>query len=308
MAKFLVWMTRRARWFLLLCAFGLSLPWWGRLLLPGHWGWLLDLAVHWQWLYAFGVAASAGLLTLRCRHWAWCLPLALLPLLSASPALEKGVAEGVPLRLASANLYADNIAPGRMQTWLESHPVDLLLLLEITPQHLALLETLEDYPWRVLEPAEGPFGIALLSRLPLEEAQVMRDGPTPYIEAKIRHEGRELRVLGLHPMPPVSVGDLQARDALFASVARRSDMPLLVMGDFNATPWSVAFRHMGFAGLKRASRLLPTWPAVMPAFPGIPIDHVLASAHFVPLQQGRGPFIGSDHYPVVSTLAWRAAD
>jgi endonuclease/exonuclease/phosphatase (EEP) superfamily protein YafD len=86
----------------------------------------------------------------------------------------------------------------------------------------------------------------------------------------------------------------------------------IVLGDFNLTPWSPRFRDaLARSGLTPAGdyRL---WPRTFPAMPaarllfflsgGIPIDHVLVSGDLGVSRVVRGPFIGSDHYPVYAEL------
>ncbi len=81
----------------------------------------------------------------------------------------------------------------------------------------------------------------------------------------------------------------------------------ILMGDFNSTPWSFARRRDDRAfGLERRTRALPTWPANgMFGLAFLPIDHVYAGAGWRTVSVTRGPRLGSDHYPVVVTLAPR---
>lgn len=90
---------------------------------------------------------------------------------------------------------------------------------------------------------------------------------------------------------------------------------MIIAGDFNSTPWSFARRRddRDF-GLIRRTRALFTWPAEkishnrLPApFPYLPIDHVYAGPGWATVSVERGPRLGSDHYPVVVTLAPRDA-
>jgi endonuclease/exonuclease/phosphatase (EEP) superfamily protein YafD len=86
---------------------------------------------------------------------------------------------------------------------------------------------------------------------------------------------------------------------------------LILVGDFNLTPWSFALRQLDRRfGLERRDRFLPTWPArvsldgrvyATPAF--MPIDHVYAGAAWRTVMVRRGPSMGSDHYPLVVDLA-----
>jgi endonuclease/exonuclease/phosphatase (EEP) superfamily protein YafD len=97
-------------------------------------------------------------------------------------------------------------------------------------------------------------------------------------------------------MPPLSPHWQRKRDALLREIADRDDdMPRIVAGDLNATPWSSAFMVAARHGLQRAGGLAPTWPH---RHVGIPIDHVLADAGWRRGEAQRGPDIGSDHLPV----------
>ena len=83
---------------------------------------------------------------------------------------------------------------------------------------------------------------------------------------------------------------------------RASDDAPLVVGDFNATPWSNAFAGPSSRGWRRATGLAPTWPVAWRGVMGIPIDHVLASSAWRVGGARVGPDIGSDHRPVMARL------
>jgi endonuclease/exonuclease/phosphatase (EEP) superfamily protein YafD len=86
---------------------------------------------------------------------------------------------------------------------------------------------------------------------------------------------------------------------------------LILVGDFNLTPWSFTLRQLDHrVGLERRDRFLPTWPVKVsvdgrayatPAF--MPIDHVYAGAAWRTVSVRQGPSMGSDHYPLVVDLA-----
>lgn len=289
-----------------------SLSMLGGLLLPlasawlastsGSLPWLLDLAVHWQWLFLGGLILSVLLNLRHDRRWLALLLATPLPWLSATAELEPGT--GMELRVASANvnLHSRDIAP--LARWLEQTQPDLLILLEVSPHYAQALEQLPGYAYRLVLPQNSPFGIALLSRLPLENSQAVHDDQgIPHLQARLQFAGCSIQVSAFHPMPPLTPAYHTQRNRQLQSLLVDDDQPLLLAGDLNATPWSSAFSGLQAQGWRRASGLAPTWPSFAAGLFGIPIDHVLASWHWRLLGHERGPDIGSDHLPVLAHLA-----
>lgn len=93
--------------------------------------------------------------------------------------------------------------------------------------------------------------------------------------------------------------------AALKALTANANLPLAVVGDFNATPWSPDFRewidanslHNGIGG----HGLTYTWPTIAPIL-WIPIDACVVNNRLAVVAQRRGDRIGSDHYPVVTTL------
>lgn len=284
----------------------LLLPWLMRALpaSTGTFGWALDLAVHWQPVHAALWLVAVALLSGRDRRWLLALPLALLPLWSASAPLpaSRNPAAAPTLAIASANVRAGNPDPAPLATWLRAQPVDVVVLVELTPDYAdRLQDALADvYPYRNLVPADSPFGIGLLSRHPLSDTtrHDSRDG-IPSLAATLDTARGPVRVVAAHPMPPLGPHWQAARDQLLRTLADAAGtQPTVVAGDLNTTPWSTALTGIAPA-LRRACGLAPTWPS---AHVGIPIDHVLAGPGWRRLDCARGPDIGSDHRPIRATL------
>ncbi|MDP3174511.1 MAG: endonuclease/exonuclease/phosphatase family protein [Phenylobacterium sp.] len=119
-------------------------------------------------------------------------------------------------------------------------------------------------------------------------------------------------VFGVHLSWPTSNGLQQRQGANLGKVL--STYPrssLIVSGDFNSTPWSFTRRRMDRdLGLIRRTRAVFSWPArdvtgqvAKVPFPFLPIDHVYAGREWRTVSVKRGPRLGSDHYPVIVTLA-----
>lgn len=299
----------RARVLALLAIAGLLSPLFSHSLADtgGAASWLVDLGAHWQWLFLALLVISSLLLAILDRRWAIVVLAAPLPWLSASPAAPSGERTADALVLASANIQYRNPDPRALVEWLRKENVDVAAVLEVTFAHVRELEAMADYPHRRIVPDDGPFGIAVLSRHPLAEVKVIEGAAgIPRIETVVQLLRGRVRLTALHPMPPLTAEDHFARNRLLralADAAAASSEPAILAGDLNATPWSSAFAGLADRGLRRASGLAPTWPASAAGLMGIPIDHVLVTRQWRVVASGRGPDLGSDHFPVLVTLA-----
>ena len=300
---------RRMRLLAPLCAAGLLAPPLLALLpaeSAGGIAWILDLGAHWQWVFAPGLALAAGVAMFADPRWALLLPALALPWLSASPSLPAAAAGTATFGIASANVHMDNQDVRPLAQWLAHEQPDVVVVLEVSPAYAKGLHTLDAYPHRHIVAQDDPFGIAVVSRHPLLRAATVRDAEgIAHIEALISWQGRQVAVIAVHPMPPISSRYAAVRNAKLAAWARAaaaSGLPTLVAGDLNATPWSIAFNGLDGLGLRRVTGVAPTWPAALRGVAGIPIDHVLANPHWLRISSARGPDLGSDHLPVLARL------
>lgn len=267
--------------------------------------WLLDLVAHWQWLFAtllVVLCVAIGLAAHRDRRWWALVPLAAAPLWSASPVLpDAGMGATPELTVVVANVRAGNHDPRPLLDWLATAPADVVILLELSPAYAdALAKDAPDYPHRELLPDDSPFGIGLLSRRPLAgfETHASADD-IPFLLAMLDTPQGQARLIAVHPMPPLQPHWRRERDLLLDVAARDSrELPTLVVGDLNASPWSTALLSPRTRNLRRTTGLAPTWRPFGGRWFGLPIDHVLASPHWQRAHAERGPDIGSDHLPV----------
>ncbi|HLD64712.1 MAG TPA: endonuclease/exonuclease/phosphatase family protein [Pseudomonas sp.] len=211
------------------------------------------------------------------------------------------------LRAMSFNLNLDNRDMPAVARQIEQAGPDLLLLIEVTPaQWQALAALRRTYPHGCGQPRNDPFGMALLSRLPLRDCVV--EGELPTIVARLAE--RPLTLVGLHPPPPLNTelaGIHQQQLRHWGTrLANRAEVVLL--GDLNLTPWSPWYRDLlATTGLQdaRAGRgYYATWPAPLGAV-GLPLDQALLGADWRALGLETRPAAGSDHRALVLDLAPR---
>lgn len=116
-----------------------------------------------------------------------------------------------------------------------------------------------------------------------------------------------MSILGVHPLAPVSADQSAIRDSqldAYGEWAADADQPVVV-GDFNATPWTSAFRRLldtgGLRNSQRGYGVAPTWD--VGRFWAVPIDHLVHGDGMVVTDRVVGPDLGSDHRPILVDLA-----
>jgi endonuclease/exonuclease/phosphatase (EEP) superfamily protein YafD len=229
------------------------------------------------------------------------------------------------LRLAMANVWHRNRDSVRVGDFLRSCDADLVILQEVDPWWDRTLRDM-DTPYRIAvsRPGEGSFGMALLvherlsddSDISLEGTRVFefaegfRGAQRPAIEATLTLGGRRVRLLGVHPPPPVSARNTALRDSVLRRVKAWADQqtdPHIILGDLNTTPWSYAFSILDGDGKLVSTQLgrgnQGTWPARRPLPWLLPIDHCLTSGEWSIIDRRIGEQNGSDHLPLVVSMA-----
>ncbi len=231
------------------------------------------------------------------------------------------------LRVAHINLHFTNTDPTALERWLVDMPVDVLVIHELSPDVQLNAKVFAHLPHRALYPSDNPFGVGVLSRFPIRLAneQVGLSGAAKSANAPAfrpqRLAGSSLRIevtsptgnfriSAVHPIPPLSPELRASRDELLFMEADwlaggwAIGVPGLLVGDFNATVWTTAFRRLAPLGLRRVCGLAATWPAVTSQSIGlgIGIDHILATDGWLLNDCGTGPKVGSDHLPIWASL------
>jgi endonuclease/exonuclease/phosphatase (EEP) superfamily protein YafD len=216
------------------------------------------------------------------------------------------------VRLLVSNVYYANREHKRLLGLVEREEPDVVGLVEVSTRWLRKLKRLrERYPYHYEVPDEHYVGLALYSRLPIEDARTLRlpgETSSPAIAATLKAPGGDVELVLAHPMSPIGAEYIRHRNEQIAALARHAhaaQVPLVLAGDLNVTMWNDAYRPLvDVAGLRNARAghgVGATWPAIGPF--GVPIDHILASPG-VQLRNFRVlPGIGSDHLPVTAEFS-----
>ncbi|WP_158498763.1 endonuclease/exonuclease/phosphatase family protein [Magnetospira sp. QH-2] len=195
--------------------------------------------------------------------------------------------------------------------WIRETQADWVLLQEVTPSHLPFLESLKDsYPHQAIRPHPSYWGLAILSKHPLINEVVTQNQTANFFTLSVQSVGNNgggLTILNTHLEPPVSHEKFQRREIQLAALKMALDRikgPLVIGGDFNATPWSPLYRDLLSQNRLLASgSVLWSWPSGW-LLPGIPIDHFFGRDGAQVRVLSAGPDLGSDHKPLLADVAF----
>lgn len=226
------------------------------------------------------------------------------------------------VRLLVANLDFENRQHADVVRAIESQEPDVLLLVEIDETWERELGELADrFPHRVGEVRDNGLGIALWSRMPLDEARVEHrvSEDRPSINATLDIGGMPIRFVGVHPTPPALAKrsgtgrhNSRIRDAelvlVAEDVAADAEAVWIVAGDFNDVAWSHTtrlFRRLSGLRDPRVGRgMFSTYHAEYPLL-RYPLDHVFVSRGIRVAGLSRVRMPGSDHFAMLADLDLR---
>lgn len=219
------------------------------------------------------------------------------------------------IRLFICNVLIDNRDTNKLLRRIEKSNPDVILLAEVDEYWTENVAELEKrYPYFVKCPLDNAYGMALYSRLKLENAELkfLVEDDIPSIHTKVvLPSGKLVNLYCLHPRPPVPTENVRSleRDAELLMVGRMIDKtnePTIVAGDLNDVAWSWTTKlFQKISGLldPRVGRgLYSTFPVAYPLI-RCPLDHVFHSVHFRLVEIKRLKSVNSDHFPMYISLS-----
>lgn len=279
--------------------------------------WVLPLDALASFLPLFGIAILLGL-PLAWRPGRWTIAAALLGLapvtLRMAPELTREVPMARPgatqVRVLTHNVWQRDTSPAdTAQAIVDARP-DVVMLQEVDGSFRPMLAALRQH-FAYGTACPPGCDLAILSRWPIADSDYfLKDragrkfGP-PLLWARIAGPDRQpFTVVTLHYPRPTSRDQALRRRAVAQALARIDRGPLIVAGDMNLTPWAAAMdaQDRAFAPLTRMTRALPSWPRALPV---LPIDHLYAGPNWGLAAAEQLPATGSDHRPLLVTLARR---
>ena len=193
---------------------------------------------------------------------------------------------------------------------------DILIALETDKKWERALEQIEpDYPYTVKVPLDNLYGMHLYSKLELIDPEIkyLIIDDIPSIHSQLRlQSGRVIWLYCLHPMPPspTEADKSTTRDAELLMVGKHikeHEQTAILAGDLNDVAWSKTTRRFqrisGLLDPRIGRHFINTFHVKYP-FLRWALDHIFHSACFTLVDISRMPSIGSDHFPVMTTLQY----
>lgn len=290
-------------------------------LIAEHW-WLADLCANLRMQGVIGLLLTSVLLACF-RNWKLVgLQLCLIGLHCSWLAAgwpQNGHSTAAPvLTVVTANVYGRNRRHNDIEKEILANAPDVVAIVELsyTLQESLSTDFHTTYSYSVKQPQDhGNFGIGLYSKFPLESPRIVyfNDDAIPSAMATVAVNGRRIHVLAIHTLPPVGGAAFRHRNQQLELVGnyvkehRKNDpdVPVVVMGDLNLTPWSPLFRNFQQESTLQAARVAwtPTWYRFS-IFPfGLVLDHVFSTDDLRCIGYDVGRDVGSDHRFVTVKLA-----
>ena len=191
---------------------------------------------------------------------------------------------------------------------------DIFVVQELTDGWLNALENLREiYPHYLARTEKRGGGIALFSKLPLLEKEIISLGHDYRQSIRVKFNAGEkcVALFTFHPHAPLHPAYFHHRNqqlAVAAEIINQLAAPLIVVGDLNTTVWSPFYkRFIKETNLVNAAQgfgLVPTFPVwKFPLeFLMIRIDQCFIRGDIFVKQIRTGRDIGSDHLPVIVDL------
>lgn len=291
----------------------------------GRWWWVLELLDHPRPQYCLLLLPALLLGGVWRQRWSliWIIPLLLnlgllAPLfLPTSPAATPD--SNATLHLLTITLDREHPEQaGQAIAYINAQSADLVWLIEVTPSSLAQLKTdLSHYQIVAAEPRENSHGSALLlnqqstAAIAIQRTQIIHL-PTyserPMLEAILTWTGHSIALLSFQTTRPQNATTSEFQQIELAAGAAWSRQQLqqgrqvVMIGDFNTTPWSGRFRQLlqdsQLFNSQQGFGWQPTWNAHWFPLLRIAIDHCLLSRSFTVQNRRIGTEVGSDHLPL----------
>jgi endonuclease/exonuclease/phosphatase (EEP) superfamily protein YafD len=225
----------------------------------------------------------------------------------------KNEGSGEPLKVVSFNVLGNSRKYAEAIEWVKKEDPQIAVFQEVVSpwdKELQKLRAIFPHHYRVAEMQMDVF-----SKLPIERPYFEKFGPARgYICFQV-NMGGPITIYATHTYPQIYFGMegfRYHRDHLIkglpTDIVKHSGQLIVVLGDLNSTMWSPHYLTLiRQTGLKNARKGFGLYPSLgdeknWQPWTAVAFDHCLVSKDIGVEEFRTGPFLGSDHLPVVAML------
>lgn len=268
---------------------------------------LLSLVVGLQLLMRCRGMFVLGLVFLAMSLWEvlpWYLP-------ASSQSVRSQPQSQNQLKVLLANVLFSNHQVSPLQKLIQDEAPDLVVLQEANVDLLQMMSYFRQQLPYHFRARNLPYGLAVWSRYPISQPQfwLLAGKNLPSLSGTIHLGARTLEIFTTHLTSPIRepVAERDRQLEALGSYLRQHPEIDLVLGDMNISMWSPAYRRFAKSiqlhNCRQGFGILPSWPSQLPNWARIPIDQCLAAPGIQIQDFKLGANIGSDHLPLLLTLA-----
>lgn len=224
--------------------------------------------------------------------------------------------QGNTIKIALYNVLTSNKNYDDFLVSVAQENPDIIILQETDDIWLEHIKDLKKtYPYYVEHSRLDNFGISMYSKLPFTntDIELWTDFEVPVAVADLQVFSKNLRIYGIHTLPPTSKDYFRVRNEMLEKInvisMQESSKNLIFAGDFNTTIYSNSYKkYIKSAVLKDcqilAKNINGTWNARYIPILRISLEHVLISSKILMNSFKIGKNFGSDHLPVYVELSF----
>jgi endonuclease/exonuclease/phosphatase (EEP) superfamily protein YafD len=258
----------------------------------------------------------------RRRIWIWvsllCVLINAVEVLPWHFPKPKVIATDIPASIATMRVFMFNVLHENTRyqdaiALVNQEKPTLAVFLEATkpwPEELTQLK--QTFPYHF---SAEKIQIEIYSKVPLIAPEIRLYGKKRGLAvSKINVNGQEVMFIATHAYPQTWFGQQgfewrnQQLEEGIGDFVGQLQQPVVLVGDLNATMWSPHYKSMirrsGLINARQGFGVLPTLglPTFYHPLLAFPVDHCLVSPKVEVEAFRTGPFIGSDHLPIIADV------
>jgi endonuclease/exonuclease/phosphatase (EEP) superfamily protein YafD len=219
-----------------------------------------------------------------------------------------------------ANVWAKNQNYAEVLQLVRAELPDFAAFAEVTAEWKKQLDTLKDIlPYSTRDKK----GELIYSKISLAGTEIIDRDPrfvSALIIRKLKYRSQEFTLVASHPSSPSTFYEFIQRNKHLEELGlylEHLEDNLIVVGDFNTSPWSPYYRKFAYrarlVNARQGFGINPSWttaklrglPGFLQPLVSVPIDHIFTRSGTTKLRATSfhtGSNIGSDHLPVIAEI------